>query len=137
LLRYEDLTNRILGVCFEVSNELGAGFLESVYQNALVIALKSKGLHVERECPIPVYFRGENVGQFFADLVVEGLVILELKAVAALSSAHKAQVINYLKASDMDVGLLLNFGVSKLEYRRFDNRREQTTGLRQDEKGKG
>jgi GxxExxY protein len=137
LLRYEDLTNRILGVCFEVSNELGAGFLESVYQNALVIALKSKGLHVERECPIPVYFRGENVGQFFADLVVEGLVILELKAVSALSSAHKAQVINYLKASDMDVGLLLNFGVSKLEYRRFDNRREQTTGLRQDEKGKG
>jgi GxxExxY protein len=137
LLRYEDLTNRILGVCFEVSNELGAGFLESVYQNALVIALKSKGLHVERECPIPVYFRGENVGQFFADLVVEGLVILELKAVSALSSAHKAQVINYLKASDMDVGLLVNFGVSKLEYRRFDNRREQTTGLRQDEKGKG
>lgn len=121
-LLYEEITNKILAACFEVSTELGSGFLESVYQNALMIALQEKGLTIEREYPLAVSFRGQIVGQFYADILVEGKIILELKAVSALSDIHKAQVINYLKATGIEVGLLINFGNPKLEYRRFDNR---------------
>jgi GxxExxY protein len=121
-LLYEEITNKTLAACFEVSKELGAGFLESVYQNALMIALQEKGLTIEREYPLAVSFRGQIVGQFYADILVEGKIILELKAVSALSDIHKAQVINYLKATGIEVGLLINFGNPKLEYRRFDNR---------------
>ena len=119
---HENLTNQILAACFEVSNDLGAGFLESVYQNALMLALKTKELEVEREFPLSVFFRGEIVGQFFADILVERKIIIELKAVTALTDIHKAQVINYLKATGVEVGLLVNFGNPKLEYRRFENR---------------
>jgi len=87
-----------------------------------MIALQEKGLTIEREHPLAVSFRGQNVGQFFADILVEDKIILELKAVSALTDAHKAQVINYLKATGIEVGLLINFGNPKLEYRRFDNR---------------
>jgi len=121
-LLHEEITNKILSACFEVSKELGAGFLESVYQNALLIALQGKGLFVEREHPLAVFFRGHNVGQFYADILVDNKIILELKAVSALTDVHKAQVINYLKATEKDVGMLINFGNPKLEYRRFDNR---------------
>ena len=102
-----------------MSNELGAGFLESVYQNALLLALRQKGLKVEAQKPIEVLFRGENVGHFFADLLVEDKVIVELKAVKAILPEHKAQVINYLKATGIEVGLLVNFGMPKLEYHRL------------------
>ena len=122
---HADLTNQILAACFEVSNELGAGFLESVYQNALLVVLKTKGLAVEREYPLSVSFRNQIVGQFIADILVERLIIVELKAVTALTDVHKAQVINYLKATGIDVGLLVNFGNPKLEYRRFENRFKQ------------
>jgi GxxExxY protein len=118
-LLYEELTSQIIKACFEVINELGAGFLESVYQNALVLALRQKGLMVEPQKPIAVIFRGENVGQFYADLLVDEKVIIELKAVSALQPEHQAQLINYLKATGIEVGLLVNFGVSKLEYRRL------------------
>ena len=118
-LLYEDLTGRIIEACFEVINELGAGFLESVYHKALGLALQQKGLLVQAQFPVPVLFRGQSVGQFFADLLVEEKVIVELKAVAALTGEHQAQVINYLKASGIEVGLLVNFGRPKLEYRRF------------------
>jgi GxxExxY protein len=91
---YEELTKKILKACFEVSNELGSGFLESVYQNALVIALKQKGLTVQAQAPLSVNFRGEPVGQFYADILIEEKVIVELKAVIALSGEHQAQVIN-------------------------------------------
>jgi GxxExxY protein len=111
---HADLTNQILAACFEVSNELGAGFLESVYQNALLVVLKTKGLAVEREYPLSVSFRNQIVGQFIADILVERLIIVELKAVTALTDVHKAQVINYLKATGIDVGLLVNFGNPKL-----------------------
>lgn len=121
-MQHEELTGRILAACFEVSNELGCGFLESVYQNALVIALQAKNLKFEREYPLSVIFRDQNVGQFYADLLVENKVILEIKAVSALNDNHKAQIINYLKATGVEVGLLVNFGAPKLEYRRFDNR---------------
>ena len=109
-LQHEELTRRILEACFEVINELGCGFLESVYQNALVIALQQKGLTVEAQLAMPVAFRGENVGQFYADLFVDNKVIVELKAAEALIPEHIAQVINYLKATNTDVGLLVNFG---------------------------
>jgi GxxExxY protein len=118
-LIYEELTNTFLSACFEVINELGAGFLESVYQKALLIALHQKGLKANAEIPIDVLFRGQNVGQFYADIFVEDKVIIELKAITALAPEHKAQVINYLKASGIEVGLLVNFGNAKLEYYRL------------------
>lgn len=118
-LLHEELTRKILEACFEVSNELGAGFLESVYQNALLIALRQKGLKVQSQFPLEVKFRGEVVGQFFADILIKDTVIVELKAVAALAPVHQAQVINYLKATEIEVGLLVNFGRPKIEYRRL------------------
>jgi len=120
-LLYDQLTGKILEACFEVINELGAGFLESVYQRALLIALRQKGIETQAEVPLPVMFRGESVGDFVADIVVEGKVVVELKAVRALAPEHQAQVINYLKASGIEVGLLVNFGSPKLEYRRLHN----------------
>ncbi len=121
-LPHEPLTSLILEAAFEVSNELGTGFLESVYEGALFLALKAKGLEVERQMPIKVHFRGEMVGQFYADLVVAGTVILELKALRALAPEHNAQILNYLRATEKPVAILLNFGTPKLEFRRFDYR---------------
>ncbi|HJW34315.1 MAG TPA: GxxExxY protein [Holophagaceae bacterium] len=119
IAQFEELTGAILGVAFDVSNELGAGFLESVYEGALVVALNQKGISVERQVPMKVRFRDVVVGHFVADLWVEGKVIVELKAVSRLTSEHKAQTINYLKATGTDLGLLLNFGNPKLEYHRL------------------
>lgn len=119
---HEELTEKILKVCFEVRNELGSGFLESVYQNALLIALKEAGLKAESQTPLKVMFRGQIVGEFFPDIVVEDSVLLELKAVKALAPEHLAQVMNYLKATGIEVGFLVNFGNPRLEYRRFGNR---------------
>ena len=118
-LLHEELTRNILAACFEVSNELGAGFLESVYEKALLIALRQKGLSADAQVPIYISFRGRIVGQFFADIQVEKQVIIELKAVTTLMPEHKAQLINYLKAADIEVGLLVNFGNPRLEYRRY------------------
>lgn len=120
-MKHEELTREILGACFEVINELGAGFVESVYENALIIALRAKGLHAEKQQPLMVEFRGQVVGEFYADVLVEDKVIVELKAVKALLPEHQAQVINYLKATGKDVGLLVNFGSQKLEYKRLHN----------------
>jgi GxxExxY protein len=117
-IHYE-ITDKILEACFEVAKELGSGFLESVYQNALVIALEQKGLEITTEHPVSVIFRGKSVGNFFADILVEEKIILEIKAVSALTPQHKAQVINYLKATGIEVGLLVNFGKPKLEYYRL------------------
>ena len=105
-----EVTRRILVTFFDVYNELGAGFLESVYGAALARALTEDGLRVQRECPIDVFFRGDVVGRFHADLVVEERVVLELKVVRALLPEHHAQLINYLRATSFEIGLLLNFG---------------------------
>jgi GxxExxY protein len=118
-LLYADITEKILEAAFEVSKELGAGFLESVYKNAMVNALSAKGFVVEDEKQISVIFRGQSVGQFFADLFVENKVIVEIKAVSALAPEHSAQTINYLKATGIEVGLLINFGRPKIEYKRL------------------
>jgi len=112
-----------------VNNELGDGFLESVYENALYIVLTGYGLCVEKQKNISVFFRGTRIGDFKADLIVDKKVIIELKAVRALDSAHEAQLINYLKATNIEVGLLLNFG-RKPEFKRFvyDNKRKKISG---------
>ncbi|MGD8353146.1 MAG: GxxExxY protein [Pseudomonadota bacterium] len=116
-----DLTSRILRVCFDVSNELGRGYLESVYEKSLIFALREEGLECESQTPIQVRFRGQIVGEFLADIVIEKNVLLELKAVKNIAPEHIAQVLNYLKASGIPVGMLVNFGNTKLEYRRFNN----------------
>lgn len=119
------LTAEILSACFEVSNELGCGFLESVYEKSLLVALLDKGLMVESQVPLKVEFRRQIVGEFYSDLVVEDSVLLELKAVKKIAPEHIAQVLNYLKATGMPVGMLVNFGNPKVEYRRFNNRFEE------------
>jgi GxxExxY protein len=116
---FDALTSKILEACFEVSRELGAGFLESVYEKALLVALKQKNLNAVCQVPLKVKFRGVIVGEFYADILVEGRVLVELKAVSRVLSEHKAQVINYLKATGIEIGLLVNFGNAKLEYFRL------------------
>ena len=126
-LKHGLITDRILGVFYDVYNELGHGFLESVYHRSLVLALVSVGLNAQSRVAIPVWFRGAQVGHFEADILVENCVILELKAARALDSSHRAQLMNYLRATDIEVGLLLNFG-EKPEFKRviFDNLKKQT-----------
>jgi GxxExxY protein len=115
----EELTAKILEACFEVANELGHGFLESVYRRALIVVLRQKGLSVEAEVSLQVMFRGESMGDFCADLIVERQVLVELKAAKALAPEHQAQVINYLKATGLEVGLLINFGTPRIEFKRL------------------
>ena len=124
-IKYKDLIERIIKDFYETFNELGHGFLESVYEKALAIVLRSSGLKVESQLPISVFFRNQLVGDFRADLIVEDKVIIELKAVRTLLHEHKVQILNYLKATKYEVGLLLNFG-TKSEIRRFvfDNERK-------------
>src|SRR5829696_2468589 len=124
--KYAVLTQKIIGVFYEVYNELGTGFLESVYQKSLALALESAGLKLFSRIDIPVWFRGHQVGKFEADLLVEKCVLLELKATRALDSTHQAQLLNYLRATDIEVGLLLNFG-PKPEFKRvaYDNSRKR------------
>ena len=127
-LKHRELTEQIIGIFYEVYNELGFGFLQSVYENSMVIALNAKGLNVEQQVSIPVWFRGDRVGDFVTDLLVENKVILELKAVRTIDESHKAQLLNYLKATEIEVGLLLNFGHSA-EFKRmaFDNNRKNNS----------
>ena len=124
--KHKEITDIILKSFYEVYNELGEGFLESVYESALNMVLTEYGLSVERQKDISVFFRGKEVGDFKADLIVNQKVILELKAVSAFNPAHEAQLINYLKATNIEVGLLLNFG-KKPEFKRFvyDNKRKK------------
>lgn len=133
---YKELTDRIIGVCFQVMNEMGVGFVESVYHRALVIALQQAGLQVTSQQAFAVSFRGQTVGEFRADLVVDGAVLLELKAVAKILPEHKAQAINYLKASGLKVALLINFGNAKVEHYRLEHPdiyQAKATGKQQDE----
>ncbi|MEO0530260.1 MAG: GxxExxY protein [Planctomycetota bacterium] len=109
-MRHAALTERIIGGFYDVYNALGHGFLEKVYENALSIALRRGKLSVLQQTPIKVQFEDEIVGEYFADLLVNGLVIVEIKAVERLASTHEAQLLNYLKATNIEVGLLLNFG---------------------------
>jgi len=113
-----NLSEKIIGCCFEVMNELGVGFLEKVYHSALMIILRQEGLQSESEVPIDVYFRGENVGKYFADVIVENRLLLELKCCKEIIPIHQAQLINYLKATKIKTGLVINFGNPNVEFKR-------------------
>lgn len=115
---HRKLTGRIIKAFYEVYNELGTGFLESVYENAFYLVLGENGMTVEKQMPITVYFRDKIVGNYKADLVVEDKVLIELKAIRTILPEHEAQIINYLKATKLDIGLLMNFG-NKPEFKRF------------------
>lgn len=115
--KHTELTEQVIKAFYKVYNVLGYGFLEKVYENALYLELKEMGFDVEKQKPIDVKYEGQSVGSYFADLVVEGTIIIELKAAEKLIEDHEFQLINYLKATDMEVGLLLNFG-KKPEIRR-------------------
>ena len=123
--KHGEITQRIIGVFFEVYNELGHGFLEPVYEKSLEVALNSMGIKVRRQIEVPVWFRSHQVGDFTADMLVNDCVLVELKAARALDSAHEAQLLNYLRATEIEVGLLLNFGL-KPQFKRliFDNPRK-------------
>lgn len=108
--KYSDITEKIIKCSYDVYNSLGSGFLEKVYENALTLKIKKIGLKAEQQYPIKVNFENEVVGEFFADILVEDKIIVELKALQELSDVHEAQLINYLKATKIEVGLLINFG---------------------------
>jgi GxxExxY protein len=124
--KHSELSEMIIGVFYDVYNELGYGFLESVYRKSLQLALIAKSLDVQTEIGIPVFFRGKNVGDFRADIVINRCVLLELKTADVISIAHEAQLLNYLRATNLEVGLILNFG-PKAQVRRlaYDNSRKR------------
>ena len=114
-----ELTYQINGAVFEVSRELGPGFLEKVYENALLVDLAERGLKAESQVPIKVKYKGKEVGEYYADIVVENRVILEIKVADSLQKIHEAQLLNYLKATGYNIGLLVNFTYPKAEIKRF------------------
>jgi GxxExxY protein len=118
-LSLDELTEKIIGCAYEVSNVLGTGFVEKVYENALVHELRKNGCRAEQQYPIAVHYDDVVVGEYVADLLVEGKVLLELKAVKALDEVHVAQCLNYLNATGLTVCLLINFGKPKVEIRRI------------------
>jgi GxxExxY protein len=107
---HEELTGKIIGAFYTIYNTLGHGFLEKVYENALVLELCKQGMVAEQQKRIDVFYEEQRVGEYFADIVVDGCVVLELKAADAIAPEHEAQLINYLKGTSLEVGLLLNFG---------------------------
>ena len=118
MLKHEKVTEMVIGCAYRVHNRMGYGFLESVYERCMAVELGKMGLKAESQRPITVYYEGQNVGEFVADLVVDGTIIIELKSVTRLVKAHEVQFVNYLTATRTDVGLLLNFGPEKVEVKR-------------------
>ena len=125
--KHSDITEKIIKAFYKVYNTLGYGFLEKVYENSLFIELVAIGLFVKKQEQIKVYYEGKEVGEYYADLIVEGCVIVELKAAETLCEEHEFQLVNYLKATEIEVGLLLNFG-KKPEFKRkvFSNQKNLT-----------
>ena len=127
VLLHQETTEKILKAYFHVYNTLGYGFLEKVYENALAIALRKQGMVADQQVPIGVFFEGELVGEYFADIRADAKVMVEIKAAESIHPAHEAQLLNYLRATSTEVGLLLNFG-PKPEFRRklFTNERKNS-----------
>jgi len=117
-VEYKELTEKIIACAYRVYNKMGSGFVESVYEKCLIIELLKAGLLIEAQKAISVFYDGENVGEFIADIIVNDTVILELKAVKQLAKAHEVQSVNYLTATGKPVGLLINFGEDKVEIKR-------------------
>ncbi|HWP92208.1 MAG TPA: GxxExxY protein [Thermodesulfobacteriota bacterium] len=118
---YKELSYKIIGLDMEVHNKLGYGFLEKVYENALLILLPRKDIEAKQQAPIKVYFEGEVVGNYFADILVEDKIILEIKALDKIIDVYIAQTLNYLKATGLQLAIILNFGKKRLEYERIVN----------------
>lgn len=118
LAQHADLTSKIIGCAYKVYNTMGFGFLESVYEKCMLIELARIGVQAQQQYPITVLCEGHLVGEFIADLLVEDVVIVELKSVRAIAPAHEVQLVNYLRATGRDVGLVVNFGESKVEVKR-------------------
>ena len=116
---YKDLSYKIIELALEVHNELGCGFLEEVYENALMILFEREGVLARQQAPADVYFQHRVVGQYVADILVDNKIILELKTVDTIADIHKAQVLNYLRATGMKLGLILNFAKPRFEYKRL------------------
>jgi GxxExxY protein len=117
-MEHEDITRKVIGCAYRVYNAMGFGFLESVYEKCLLIELKKAGLRVQTQVSIPVKYEGQSVGDFTADMVVEDRVIVELKSLQRLIKAHEIQLVNYLVATGIPVGLLINFGENKVDVKR-------------------
>lgn len=117
-MEHKEITERIIGCAYQVYNKMGFGFLESVYEKCLMIELKKAGLIADSQVPIQVEYYGEIVGEFIADILVEGDVILELKSVRRIVRAHEIQLVNYLTATQKEIGLILNFSETKVDVRR-------------------
>lgn len=118
---YKDLSYRIMGAVYKVHNELGSGFLEKIYENALVNELRKNGIKCQQQFPVKVHYDGVVVGDYYADVFVDNKIILELKTVEALTDIHKAQLIHYLKATGVRLGMLINFHSQKVESIRVVN----------------
>jgi len=118
-LLYEDLTYKIIGLAMEVHNQLGYGFLEKVYENSLMILFERDKKIAEQQKSIPVYFYDNIVGDYYADIIVDNKIILELKSAKNIDESHIAQTLNYLKATKLKVGMIINFGKEKLEHKRL------------------
>ena len=117
-MEYKEVTETVIGCAYRVYNKMGFGFLESVYEKCLLIELRKAGLDTESQKPITVYYDGEIVGEFVADIIVNDTIILELKSVRRVSKAHEVKLVNYLVATGKPVGLILNFGERKVEVKR-------------------
>ncbi len=118
-MKIDELTQKVIGCAYRVHNELGAGLLEKVYENSMMIELEATGLEAKQQSPIPVKYRGRVVGDYYADLIVESRLIVEIKAVQNLLKEHEIQLVNYLAATGIDDGLLINFGTSVEVRRKF------------------
>ena len=124
-LKYQELSDKIIAVFFKVYNTLGYGFLEKIYENAMMIEFRKESIKAVAQVPIKVKYDNEIIGEYFADVLVDNKIIIEVKATSALIKEHEAQLLNYLKATDIEVGLLVNFG-PKLEFKRkiYDNEKK-------------
>ena len=116
---FKELSYRVVGLAMKVHSGLGGGFLEKVYENALMLLLEKEGIPARQQAPISVYFEGQSVGDYFADILVDGKVILELKTAEKIGDAHRAQVIHYLRATGIRLAMILNFGKKSFEYERL------------------
>ncbi len=123
-LLFKELSYKIIGLAMQVHKELGHGFLEKVYENALMVLLLQEGVRALQQASINVLFRGKIIGEYFADILVEDSIILELKCAETIAAAHKAQALHYLKATGKQLAIILNFGKERLEYERLALSRE-------------
>jgi GxxExxY protein len=125
--KYRELTEKIIEIFYKVYNKLGYGFLEKVYRNAMILEFKKVGISAVTQFPVKVVYDGETIGEYFADILVDNSVVLEIKATKTLLKEHEAQLLNYLKATNIEVGLLLNFGPNpEVKRKAFDNTRKQS-----------